>query len=534
MDKVLEFDYVVIGGGAGGCVIAARLAAESSGRVALLERGRMDDNRWLRVPGAFFKVLKSRDLESVISEPDRTLNGKPFIVRQGRVLGGGSSINGMVYMRGQAQDYDDWESLHGCTGWGYRDVLPVFKRQEKNTRLNNKYHGVSGKLIVDDPVLPHPVSEKILDAALGVGLPKSNDFNGASQDGAGWYQVTAHKGLRQSAADCFLRPEVENDALTVLTEHHVSRICFKNRRAVAVEAFDASGLRILFRAAREIILCAGSFHSPKLLMLSGIGRSPDLLRFGINVVQDSPEVGANFQDHVGTPVIYRLKKKIGLHGSDYGLKALKHGMNYFGFKRGLLTANLLQAGACVDTSGSGRPDVQFNFAPFAPSTPGSQPIGHHAMQIHPMIMRPKSRGRIGLNSRSPFEMPKLLTTALEQEHDMDVLRRGIRLARGICAQPVLREILSEEVWPGLGTSSAIKSSSLDCAIRRHARTMFHPAGTCRMGGDERSVVDPQLRVRGVDGLRVADCSIMPNLVSGNTNAPTMMIADRCADFILGA
>lgn len=526
-----EYDYVIVGGGAAGCVVAARLAAESGGTVALLERGPSDTNRWIHIPATFFKALQT-DADAVISEPDPSLNGLRFPVPQGRVIGGGSSVNGMIYMRGQARDYDDWADRHGCTGWAYSDVLKTFRRQERNMRLANDYHGSEGRLVVADPSAPHPVSGAIIAAAVAAGIPATDDFNGAKQDGAGWYQVTAHEGQRQSAAHCFLKPELGRENLSVLTGHSAGRIVIRNRRAVAIEARDASGAEIVITARCEIILTAGSFHSPKLLMLSGIGPRDVLSKHGIEIIHESNEVGRNYQDHVGAPVTRRLRRPEGLYRADKGLRAIRHGIDYWGFRRGLLTSNLLQAGACVDTGGTGRPDVQYNFAPFAPGAPGAPPLEFHAVQVHPMTMRPKSRGRLGLTSTDPADAPLFETRILSDPDDLDTLRRGVRLAREICEQSPLKEHLGDEVWPGAGVSSGIGSNSLDDAIRAQARTIFHPAGTCRMGPDEDAVVGLDLRVHGIEGLRVADCSVMPALVSGNTNAPTMMIADRAAEAIL--
>ena len=531
--KSFTFDYVIVGGGSAGCVLAARLAAESGGTVALLERGRRDTNRWIHVPATFFKALQSQDADVVVSEPDQSLNGRPFPVPQGNVLGGGSSVNGMIYMRGQARDYDDWAYEHGCTGWNYADVLPVFKRQERNTRLRNGYHGSEGKLLVDDPSAPHPICRRIIEAAVASGVPRTDDFNGARQEGTGWYQVTASGGQRQSAAHCFLKPELGRKKLTILSGHAALRIRIKNRRATAVEARDGAGQEVLITARQEIVLTAGSFHSPKLLMLSGIGPRDVLDRHGIDVVHEADEVGRNYQDHVGAPVTRSLVGAQGLHGADKGLAALKHGFDYWLLGRGLLTSNLLQAGACVDTDGDGRPDVQYNFAPFAPGAPGAPPLDFHAVQVHPMTMRPASRGRLGLRSADPLDAPYFEAAALGREEDLDTLRRGVRLARDICEQSPLKEILGEEVWPGPDVSTHGGSNRIDDAIRAQARTIFHPAGTCRMGPSETAVVDLNLRVNGIEGLRVADCSVMPALVSGNTNAPTMMIADRAADWLLG-
>ncbi|MCP5085440.1 MAG: GMC family oxidoreductase [Rhodobacteraceae bacterium] len=532
MSIQLEFDYVVVGGGSAGCVLAARLGAESGGTVALVERGRMDTNRWIHIPATFFKALQSQDAETILSEPDPTLNGKPFAVPQGRVLGGGSSVNGMIYMRGQAQDYDDWERNHGCKGWNYSEVLPVFRRQERNSRLSNSFHGTDGKLVVSDPSAPHPVSGAVIDAAVSAGVQRCDDFNGRSQEGTGWYQVTADKGQRQSAASCFLKPELGQENLTLLTGLTAERVQINLRKATAVEARHKEGAEVLIVARREIILTSGSFQSPKLLLLSGIGPGDELMRQGIKVACHAPEVGANYQDHVGAPVTRRLKGVKGLYNADKGFAAFKNGFDYFVLKRGLLTSNLLDAGACVDTDGSGRPDVQYNFAPFAPGAPGKPPLEFHAVQIHPMTMRPKSRGRLGLRSNNPDDAPRFETSMLEAAEDLDTLRRGVRLAQEVFRQPGLRDIVGEEIWPSPGISTTAGSNRLDDAIREQARTIFHPAGTCRMGPDKAAVVDLELRVNGIENLRVADCSIMPALVSGNTNAPTMMIADRAADIIL--
>ncbi len=532
MSMQLEFDYVVVGGGSAGCVLAARLAAESGDTVALVERGGKDTNRWIHVPATFFKVLQSHDAETIMSEPDPTLNGNPFPVPQGRVLGGGSSVNGMIYMRGQARDYDDWEQKHGCKGWSYSDVLPVFRRQERNSRFTNSFHGADGRLVVSDPSAPHPVSRAVIDAAVSAGVPRNDDFNGKIQEGTGWYQITANNGQRQSAAFCFLKPELDRENLTLLTGLSAERVQIIDRKATALEARQKDGAEVLIIARKEIILTSGSFQSPKLLMLSGIGPKGELMRNGIEVVYPAPEVGANYQDHVGTPVTRRLKGVKGLHNADKGLAALKNGFDYFVLNRGLLTSNLLDAGACVDTGGCGRPDVQYNFAPFAPGLPGSPPLDFHAVQIHPMTMRPRSRGRLGLRSDNPTDAPRFEASMLDAAEDLETLRRGIRFAQEIFSQPGLRDIVGEEIWPGPGVNTAAGSNTLDDAIREQARTIFHPAGTCRMGPDKTAIVDLELRVNGVENLRVADCSIMPALVSGNTNAPTMMIADRAADMIL--
>ncbi len=525
------FDFIVVGGGSAGCVVAARLAQDGRFTVALVEEGRPDTNRWIHVPATFFRALQSRDATAVVSEPDPTLDGRDFVVPQGRVLGGGSSVNGMIYMRGQAADYAGWVQDYGCDGWGYDDVLPMFCAQERNMRLGAPYHGQSGPLVVADPAYRHPVTAQIIASAQNAGLPANDDFNGARQDGVGWYQITADGGRRKSASVCFLGPVREAETLTLLTGCTAQRVLFSGRRATGVAIRTPEGETEL-SARHEVVLTAGSFHSPKLLMLSGIGPGDNLRRFGVDVIAEADNVGANYQDHVGAPVTMRLRQGLGLHGADRGLKALRHGFDYWVLGRGLLTSNLLEGGACADTDGDGRPDVQFNLAPFAPGAPGQPPLPFDAVQVHPMTMRPKSRGRVFLASADAAAKPGFRARVLDAEEDVDTLRRGVRLAREIFACKPLADLVTEEVWPGPDVSAAVGSNRLDTAIRAHARTIFHPAGTCRMGPDPSAVVDTKCRVNGVDGLRVADCSVMPALVSGNTNAPTMMIAGRAAEWIL--
>lgn len=526
----LEYDFLVVGGGSAGCVVAAGLAEGGKYSVALLEDGRKDTNPWIHIPATLHKVLASQDATAVASDPDPTLEGNRFVVPQARVLGGGSSLNGMIYMRGNAQDYNEWESLHGCKGWGWDEVLPVYKAQEANQRLGDPFHGTSGPLEVSDPTYKHPVTKVIIEAALAAGQPANDDFNGESQIGFGWYQFTYNRARRKSAAVAFLKPAMKTGQIDILTGHRAQRIVISNRRASAVEAV-ASGQQVVIKARREIVVTAGSFNSPKLLMLSGIGPRENLERFGINTVHDSPGVGANYMDHVGAPLTMYLKDGIGVYGADRGLRAIRHGLDYFLFRRGLLASPIIEGGGCADTDGDGRADVQFNFAPFAPGAPGVQ-LPFHALQVHPMTMRPKSRGQLALASAKASDPLKFTANVLDREEDLDTLRRGVRLAREIASKGPLAEITTGEIWPGPEISTAIGSNNLDPAIRKHARTIFHPAGTCAMGPWEASVLDERLRVRGVDGLRVADCSIMPQLVSGNTNAPTMMIAGRAARFIL--
>ncbi|MBI5901081.1 MAG: GMC family oxidoreductase N-terminal domain-containing protein [Rhodocyclales bacterium] len=522
----MEFDYIIVGGGAAGCVLAARLAKDGRYTVALLEWGRSDSSPILHIPGMLAHVMQSKDVMTLLSEPDSTVGGRRFPVPQGRVLGGGSSVNGMIYIRGHRDDYDDWSS-EGATGWEYEKVLPVFKAQERNMSLSGPFHGTQGELIVANQEYGHPLCRAFIEAAAETGIPHSSDFNGAKQDGVGFYQLTAFRGRRRSAAHCFLYPMLGRETLTVETGVRVRKIRFSNRRAVAVEARDSSGKDLVYKARREILLCGGTFQSPKLLMQSGIGPAEHLRQHGIDVVYDSPDVGSNYHDHVAMLVAAKTKEPISLYGQDKGLRAVKHGLQYLLFRKGLLTTNVLEAGGFVDTNNNGRPDIQFHVGAFVPGTPGSAPRPYHGIALMPCVLQPKSRGFLRLSGSDPESNVVLEPNALGDSNDLATLRRGVQVAREILAGPSLRTLISEEVIPG--TTS---SDSLDEAIRANARTVYHPAGTCRMGSDREAVVDPSLRVRGVDGLRVVDCSVMPRLVSGNTNAPTMMIADRAASFVL--
>lgn len=526
-----KYDYIIVGGGSAGCVLAEALSRNGNHSVALIEEGSEDRNPWLHIPGTFFKAWGTPDMTALQSETDPTLDDRPHVVPIGRVLGGGSSVNGMLYMRGQAQDYDDWADHHGCAGWRYQDVLAKFIEQEANENFFDRYHGTEGLLPVKSPKTPHPVTDAAIAAAIDYGLPRNADFNGARQEGVGYYQATIRKGRRMSAAKTFLRATRWRDNIEVITNARVTTVEIVNRKATAVMVqIENSTVRI--EAGREIILAAGTFGSAKLMMLSGVGPKDHLERLGLTVHHDAPEVGSNFQDHIGTPVIMRLRDPIGLFGHDRGIKAIGHGMHYVLTRGGLLASNHFEGGACVDTDGNGRADVQINFSPFATSKPGQPPLNFHAVQLNPMTMRPKSRGRLSLASSNPAIAPRLTTRMLEHPEDMDTLRRGVRIVREIFARGPLAELVTDEIWPGADIPSAVGSNSLDIEISKNARTIYHPAGTCRMGDAPTSVVDPQLRVRGIDCLRVADCSVMPSLVSGNTNAPVMMIAGRAADFIL--
>ena len=525
------YDYIVAGGGSAGCVIAAGLAQDGRFSVLLIEGGRKDVSPWIHITGTFFKSLQSQDARVVNSEPVPGLLGANMPVPQGNVLGGGSSVNAMCYVRGQKQDYDSWEA-GGAAGWGYKNALAMFRKQEDNKRLKDEFHAQGGPLVVGDQEYGHQANRVFVEAAVQAGYRKNDDFNGAVQDGVGFYQVTSHKGRRRSAAASFLAPAAKNETLNVAFATRVERIGFTGKRATSVEARDAQGVARTYRARKEIVLTAGAFNSPKLLMLSGVGPAEHLRHHGIDVIADRRGVGANYQDHVATQIAIEFKKPIGLHGQDKGLKAIRHGLEYAFFRRGLLTSNIIECGGFVDSLGEGRPDIQINCAAMIAAPPGKGYLPVHGMNLTPYILRPYSRGRVELRSTNAADQVKLQANVLDDPRDVETLRRAVQISRSIFSQKAYFDVAKVEIIPGPGVSDARGSNEINEIIRKNARTVFHPSCTCKIGVDEDSVVDPQLRVYGVEGLRVADASVMPTVTSGNTNAPTMMIAGRCVEMML--
>lgn len=527
------YDYIVAGGGSSGCVVAAGLAQNGRYSVLLIEGGRKDVNPWIHITGTFFKALQTRDANVVASEPVPGLLGERMPIPQGTVLGGGSSVNAMCYVRGQREDYDSW-AAGGATGWGYDQALRMFRQQESNLRIADEFHGSNGPLVVGDQEYGHPANRLFVEAAAEAGYTVNDDFNGAKQDGVGFYQVTSANGRRRSAAASFLAPVAKLNTLHIAFSTRVERVGFAGRRATSVETRDANGQQRVFIARKEIILTAGAFNSPKLLMLSGVGPADHLRQHGVDVVSDLSGVGGNYQDHVATVCAIKFKQPISLHGHDRGLKALRHGLEYMLTRRGLLSSNIIEAGGFVDTLGEGRPDIQLNCSAMVAGPPGQgyQPV--HGMNINPYILRPFSRGKLGLRSNNPQDQVRLEANVLSDPRDIETLRRGIQTARTIFARKHLFDTAEVELIPGPGVSDGKGSNAIDEIIRKNARTVFHPSCTCKMGADDdaNAVTDAQLRVRGVEGLRIADASVMPTVTSGNTNAPTMMIAGRCVEFVL--
>ena len=516
-------DYLIVGGGSAGCVLAARLSEDPDVRVLLLEAGGRDDHPEIHIPVAFSRLFQTEADWNYHTVPQPGAADRSLYWPRGKVLGGSSAINAMIYIRGHHADYDGW-AADGCEGWGYADVLPYFKRSEDNGRGASAYHGVGGPLRVEDPADPSPVSLAVVEAAEAAGLPRNADFNGAEQAGTGLYQLTQRGGRRASAATAFLKPARSRDNLTVRTGALVHRVVVERGRAVGVEvAID--GRVETIRAEREVIVCGGAVNSPQLLMLSGIGPADSLRALGIDVVADRPAVGANLQDHLIVWLLYALKEPVSLVNAD----AVLSGLRYLVSRRGMLASNVAEAGAFVDsTGGGGVPDLQFHVAPAKFENHGLERPTDHAFSLGPTLVRPRSRGRLTLRSADPEAHPAIDPQALAEPADVDVLVAGLRLAREIAEAAPLDRFRGDLASPGL---ASFATADLERYVRRSCETLYHPVGTCRMGADEDAVVDPALRVRGVEALRVVDASVMPTIPNGNTNAPTLMIAERAADLI---
>ena len=520
------WDTIIVGGGSAGCVLAAELSRDPGHRVLLIESGRADRSPWIPIPGTFFRVMKAGiDAQVYRGEAEEGLGGRPCLVPQGHVLGGGSSVNAMLYVRGQPDDYDGWEA-RGCTGWGWDRVLPAFTAMEGNTALGAPFHGTEGPLTVSDPRHRHPLAQAFVQAAVQAGLPLSRDFNGARQEGVGFYQTTTRNGRRCSATVAFLRPALARGNLSVLTGTRVDRVMFENGRASGVRLLDGRQIE----AAREVILTAGALATPLILLRSGIGPAADLARHGIPVLADRPGVGANYQDHMAIPVEFETREAISTFGQDKGLKGARNLAAYALARRGLMASNIVEAGGFVDVGGAGRPDVQFHMLPGFAGAPGVPPLDGHGISWSVCVLRPKSRGTLSLRGADPALPGLFRAGVLSHPDDVALSLKALRLALSLAGQPALAAILGPRRQPAAGPDD---DAALTAHIRASAKTVYHPAGTARMGDgkDPLAVVDPRLRVIGVRGLRVADASVMPDLVSGNTNAPTMMIASRAAAFV---
>ncbi|HWP43023.1 MAG TPA: choline dehydrogenase [Blastocatellia bacterium] len=520
------YDYVIIGAGSAGCVLASRLTEDPDAKVLLLEAGGPANRQEINIPAAFSKLFKGPCDWAYYTEEQPHLNNRRLFWPRGKVLGGSSSINAMIYIRGNRRDYDRWSETCG-EEWSFAKVLPYFKKSENQERGASEYHGTGGPLNVADLRYRNPLSRAFVEGCLEAGIPASDDFNGPEQDGAGFYQVTQKGGKRHSAADAYLKPALKRPNLKVETFAHTTRVLFDGTRAVGAEYVkDAKTVQV--RATREVILSGGAINSPQLLMLSGVGPADHLREMGISVVADLPGVGRNLQDHLLGLVAYESVKPVSLASAE------KFGnlMSYLLFKQGPLASNIAEAGGFLKTGeGISAPDLQFHFGPVYYIEHGFVRPEGHGFSIGPTLLRPESRGSILLRSADPLSPPLIQPGYLASEADMRVLVEGVRLGRAIAGTKAFAPFRGKEVYPGPQAST---DEAISEYLRNIIQSIYHPVGTCKMGRGPDAVVDARLRVRGVEGLRVVDASVMPDIVGGNTNAPTIMIAEKAADFIRGA
>jgi choline dehydrogenase len=528
-----EFDFIVTGAGSAGCAVAARLSESGRWRVLLLEAGIADSNPWIHIPIGYTKAYANPRINWMFnSAPEANLNNRSLYLSRGKVLGGTSSINGMVYMRGNPADYDHWRQ-RGCDGWDWDSVLPFFKKAEDNENGPDDYHGADGPLRVSDPRRIWPLGRAMVEASIQAGIPYNPDFNGAQQDGAGFYQFTASNGRRWSSAAAYLKSARRRDNLTIVTQAHAMRILIEDGQAIGIEFRTPHGLTKA-RAAREVIVSGGTYGSPHLLQLSGLGPASLLADLGIPVVRDMPGVGAHLHDHFNTYCTYRLSQHVSLNDLAASLpRRLMAGVQYALTRGGMMATTGLFAGAFLRSdSRLTQPDIQINMSAWSTAERTRNGINPHkfpGMTISPVHLRPEGRGSVHAKSRDPLEPPEIRFNFLKSENDLRALQFGIRTCRRIATQAALEPFIDEEIAPG----DAIQTDDeLAAFIRATGVSNNHPVGTCRMGREPDAVVDPRLRVYGVDRLRVADASIMPAIIGGNTNAPTIMIGEKAAAMIL--
>ena len=521
-----QYDYIIIGAGSAGCVLANRLSASGDHHVLLLEAGGPDKKQEIGIPAAFSKLYKSEVDWNYETEPQEHAGGRKWYWPRGKMLGGTSSMNAMIYQRGNPADFKRWQEA-GNEEWGWDDVLPYYKKSQNQERGGGEFHGSGGMLNVADLRSPNEMSHTFVEAAVQAGLPRNSDFNDGEQVGVGLYQVTQSKGQRHSTAFGFLKPVLKRKNLTAQTGAHVTRILFDGKQCLGVAYhYKGKSAEATLADGGEVILSGGAINSPQLLLLSGIGDAAHLAEMGIETVMDLPGVGQNLQDHPAVTVTWHCKKKVSLAHAE----SLPNLLNYMIRGRGPLTSNVGEAGGFVKLNEDAHaPDMQFHFAPAFFMRHGFDNLETDGFTIGPTLVDCKSRGYIKLKSADPFAPPAIQPNYFENEDDLNTLVEGVKLARKIANQSAFDAYRGDEVWPGADVQS---DEALQTYVREKAETLYHPVGTCKMGVDPMAVVSPELKVHGVNGLRVVDASVMPTIVNANTNAPTIMIAEKAADMIL--
>ena len=527
----LDADFIIVGAGSAGCVMAARLTEDPATRVVLLEAGGEDKNMWIHIPLGYGKTFANPAVNWMFrTEPDASTNGRSIFWPRGKVLGGSSSINGMVYIRGQHEDFDHWRQL-GNAGWSFQDVLPYFRRSEDQQTFRDDYHGGDGPLAVSDPTYSHPICDSFIEAAVEAGYPRNKDFNGASQEGVGYQQTTTRNGRRCSTAVGYLHPARKRPNLTVITQATTERVLMEGRRAVGV-SYSQGGVSRVVRAKREVILCAGAIGSPHIMMLSGIGPAAHLTEMGIDPVHHLPGVGQCLQDHYSSAVKLRCNQPITFNDVMMNpLKKLGVGIRYLLHRDGPLTMAAGPVALFARTRPElASPDIKISISPFSSDNPAAGLHKFSGFTVITYQLRPDSRGEIKLKSANPFDAPAMIPNYLTDPNDQRTIVDGLKIARGLLKNPLLSRYVESEYLPGPEVNT---DAELLNYARQYGGTVYHPTSTCRMGPDPMAVVDEQLRVHGMDGLRVVDASIMPIVASGNTNAPTIMIAEKAVDMIRG-